>query len=158
MPRALVTTYFLPSLAPCCVDDSAPVTETWLERANASALLYHAMLWGYSFPDYLDRKQRKVIDRHYATAIKELIKFVDAETAASDEMLIGVALLSITEQPPTEPPSFGLFRPLLTKLQTINIAGDLRYAEPHRSAVKRFVADRGGLGKILMPGVAEAMQ
>jgi nitrate reductase beta subunit len=140
------------------MNDDGPITKIWLERANQSPVLYHAMLWGYSFPEYLSPKQRKVITSHYTTAIKEMVKLIDSESTATDEMLLAVTLLSVTERVPPEPPGFGFFQPLLARLQTINIVERLHFAEPHRSAVKQLVADRGGLKNVTMPGVAEALQ
>lgn len=104
------------------------------------------------------------IHRHAATAMREIRRLASTLEQATDEMLQAACYLSMTARPRcyrygrVGGLGFGLFRPPLQKLQALDMHGETYFAEPHLSAARRMVGQRGGLREVHLVGFAEALQ
>jgi hypothetical protein len=95
---------------------------------------------------------------HATAALSEMRRLASLHDAATDDMLHAAMYMSIQPRPAHDRTSgFGLFNPPLHKLTASDVHEDTYIAEPHVSAVRRLVSQRG-LTTIRLAGLQQALQ
>lgn len=96
---------------------------------------------------------------HAAVALREMRRLASLHDTATDDMIHAAMYLAGQLRPKHDRASgFGLFTPPLRALTASDIYEETYLAEPHVSAVRALVRQRGGITAPAMPGLQEALQ
>jgi hypothetical protein len=129
----------------------------------ADPLLFHALTAASAVAVIMmkrtPRAMHELVLQHETQAIQCLRREISSTIRKPrDELLFAVLMLMRSNEnisTITEPRTLGSFRPPLTQLQHLETGSSLSYRPAQREILKTLVAQKGGLTKVGMPGLAE---
>lgn len=114
-------------------------------------------------PDAIWEHALPFIRKHTLASMKELRRMAERREHATDEMIHAAMYLSMTARPRSPRfgreggQGFGLFSPPLQKLQALDSHVETYWVDPHVSAVRGMIKQRGGLDQLKMYGLPESV-
>jgi len=95
--------------------------------------------------------------KYHHSTIQLLNQELASRQITDDVIIAALTLMASENSAPNASSTFGGFRPVLTSLQHLDCFGQFKYLEVHRIGLKDLIDIRGGIDKLKMIGVAEAV-
>jgi hypothetical protein len=151
--------YYPSCVVLCCSPES--LTEARIRQGLTSPLWFYATLRIAGLDLDIRRPSHNnhslTLKYHHST-IQLLNQKLASREITDDVILTAMTLMASENSAPIASNTFGGFRPVLTSLQHLDVFGQFRYLEMHRSGLRELIDIRGGIDELTTIGVAEAVQ
>lgn len=163
-PLFLVNSFLSLMFPPERGQSISPLAQEWLRMTFRDRSLFHASLFcqltrNRIFVSDASASESPEQVQCYSETIRGVHqKFLDTAASCQDENILSVYALSYHGEPRGDPPVEAPSQGPLTTLQLLHIyGGRLRTVNVHLQGLAKMLTLRGGLSKIQLPGLAQAI-